>query len=130
LAEVSLVIGELFSVVLDCPDPHVLARFYSDLLGLPITRTEPDWAQVGDGRPWRLSFQRVPGHRPSPWPEPASPPRLHLDVHVSDIAEAEQRVLALGATRLREAEPGFRVYADPAGHPFCLGWQDPTAMSS
>jgi hypothetical protein len=31
-------------------------------------------------------------------------------------------VLARGATRLPSAEPGFRVYADPAGHPFCLEW--------
>jgi hypothetical protein len=29
-------------------------------------------------------------------------------------------VLALGAARLPSTEPGSRVYADPAGHPFCL----------
>ena len=47
---------------------------------------------------------------------------MHLDITVRDIAEAEAQVLALGATRLPGTEPGFRVYADPAGHPFCLGW--------
>lgn len=41
-------IGQLFSVVLDCPDPRALAQFYSQLLGLPITRAEQDWAQIGD----------------------------------------------------------------------------------
>jgi len=35
-------------------------------------------------------------------------------------------VLALGATRLPSTEPGFRVYADPAGHPFCIGWGHPS----
>jgi hypothetical protein len=47
---------------------------------------------------------------------------MHLDITVQDIDEAEVQVLALGATRLPSTEPGFRVYADPAGHPFCLGW--------
>ncbi|HEY7361132.1 MAG TPA: VOC family protein [Streptosporangiaceae bacterium] len=41
---------------------------------------------------------------------------------MADIDAAEAQVLALGATRLPSAEPGFRVYADPAGHPFCLEW--------
>jgi hypothetical protein len=38
-----------------------------------------------------------------------------------DVDRAEQAVLALGARRLpAEREDGFRVFADPAGHPFCL----------
>jgi catechol 2,3-dioxygenase-like lactoylglutathione lyase family enzyme len=118
-------IGQLFSVVLDCPDPHALAHFYAQLLGLPVTRDEQDWAEIGDGQTGRLSFQRVPRHLPPRWPDPAFPPQAHLDLQVSDIAEAEAKVLALGATRLPSTEPGFRVYADPAGHPFCLGWESP-----
>jgi len=35
---------------------------------------------------------------------------------VEDVAEATPRVLALGATKLA----GDGVFADPAGHPFCL----------
>jgi hypothetical protein len=50
----------------------------------------------------------------------AFPQQVHLDIHVADIAAAEAKVLALGATRLPSTEPGFRVHADPAGHPFCL----------
>ena len=118
-------IGQLFSVVLDCPDPRALAQFYSQLLGLPITRAEEGWAQVGDTHSSRLSFQRVRRYQPPGWPDPAFPPQVHLDLQVSDITEAEARVLALGATRLPGTEPGFRVYADPAGHPFCLGWETP-----
>jgi len=116
---------QLFSVVLDCTDPHALAQFYARLLGLPVTRDEPGWAEAGDGRAVRLSFQRVAGYLPPRWPDPAGPAHIHLDFQVTDIIEAETRVLALGGTRLSSAEPGFRVYADPAGHPFCLGWVRP-----
>jgi catechol 2,3-dioxygenase-like lactoylglutathione lyase family enzyme len=117
-------IGRLSSVVLDCADPHALARFYSELLGLPVIRVDGDWVDIGDGR-IRLSFQHAPDHRPPRWPDPAFPQQVHLDVRVDDIDEAEPRVLALGATLLSSAEPRFRVYADPAGHPFCLEWDQP-----
>lgn len=115
-------IGRLSTVVLDCPDPHALARFYSELLGLPITGSDGDWVDIGDARTGRVSFQYAPDHRPPRWPDPAFPQQAHLDVRVDDITEAEPKVLALGATRLPGDEPGFRVYADPAGHPFCLEW--------
>src|SRR5215471_13269539 len=111
--------GRLSSVVFDCSDPHRLAHFYSELLGLPVTRVDGDWVDIGDGQT-RLSFQHAPGHRPPRWPDPAFPQQVHLDIHVDDITAAEAKVLALGATRLPSTEPGFRVYADPAGHPFCL----------
>ena len=86
-------IGQLFSVVLDCPDPCALAQFYSQLLGLPLTRAEEGWAQIGDTHGSRLSFQRVPRYQPPRWPDPAFPPQVHLDLQVSDITEAEARVL-------------------------------------
>jgi hypothetical protein len=41
---------------------------------------------------------------------------------VADVEEAEPKVLALGARRLPGEGGDFRVYADPAGHPFCLVW--------
>jgi catechol 2,3-dioxygenase-like lactoylglutathione lyase family enzyme len=128
-------IGRLSNVVLDCPDPQALARFYSQLLGMPLTRDDGDWVDLGDPRGLRLSFQRAADHRPPRWPDPAYPQQFHLDVDVDDVDEAERRVLALGASRLswgsaqEEAEglrepdgSGFRVYVDPAGHPFCLCW--------
>jgi len=113
--------GQLSSVVLDCRDPHGLARFYSELLGWPVTRVDGDWVDIGNGQA-RLSFQHAPDHQPPRWPDPAFPQQLHLDIRVDDVAAAEATVLALGGTRLPSTEPGFRVYADPAGHPFCLEW--------
>jgi hypothetical protein len=56
------------------------------------------------------------------WPDPQSPQQMHIDVRVEDIDAAEARPLELGARRLEGGGDQFRVYADPAGHPFCLVW--------
>ena len=114
-------IGTLSTIVLDCPEPLALARFYSELLGLPITNSDDDWVDVGEGQP-RLAFQLASDHQPPQWPDPARPQQFHLDVRVEDVEVAEKAVLALGATRLPGEGGDFRVYADPAGHPFCLIW--------
>jgi catechol 2,3-dioxygenase-like lactoylglutathione lyase family enzyme len=110
-------LGRLHHVVLDCPDPAALARFYSALLGLPVTYTSKDWVVVAASETSSgLAFQLAPGHRPPTWPDPAVPQQVHLDVMVEDVAAAGPAVLALGAVKLG----GGDVYADPAGHPFCL----------
>jgi catechol 2,3-dioxygenase-like lactoylglutathione lyase family enzyme len=114
-------IGRLKSVVLDCPDPKALAEFYSEVLGLPITNVDSDWAGIGDEHT-RLSFQEAPDHQPPQWPDPNYPQQFHLDIEVDDVDEAEPKVLALGATVLSRDSKTFRVFADPAGHPFCLTW--------
>jgi Glyoxalase-like domain len=67
-----------------------------------------------------MSFQHAPDHQPPRWPDPAFPQQVHPDIRVSDIDAAEAKVLALGAAGLPSTEAGSRVYADPAGHPFCL----------
>jgi catechol-2,3-dioxygenase len=128
-------IGRLGTVVLEAREPQQLARFYSHLLGLPVTCEDDEWVDIGQAGTTRLSFQHAPNHQPPRWPDPASSMQFHLDIEVDDIERAEAEVLALGATRLpwgsaeEEAagerppgEGGFRVYADPAGHPFCLCW--------
>ncbi|HEX2774625.1 MAG TPA: VOC family protein [Micromonosporaceae bacterium] len=115
-------IGKLRSVVIDCPDPHALAAFYAELLGLPVTHDEDDdWVVIGGGagQP-RVAFQQAPDLREPRWPDPQRPQQFHLDVTVEDIDAAEEKVRKLGATRLPGGEESFRVYADPAGHPFCL----------
>jgi catechol 2,3-dioxygenase-like lactoylglutathione lyase family enzyme len=104
-------------VVLDCQDPAALAEFYSALLGLPVTYSSRDWVVVAaDDATSGLAFQLAPDHRPPTWPDPVVPQQFHLDIMVDDLAEAAPEVQALGATRL----DGDNVYADPAGHPFCL----------
>jgi hypothetical protein len=104
-----------------------LAEFYSELLGLPVTYRSDDWVVIAkNDNTSGIAFQLAPDHRPPQWPDPAHPQQFHLDVMVDDVTEAEPRVLALGARRL---PAGDHVYADPAGHPFCLiprpGWAPP-----
>ena len=104
-------------VVIDCPDPLRLATFYSELLGSEITYRSDNWIVVSTStQASGLAFQLAPDHRPPRWPDPENPQQFHRDVMVKDVAAAGSRVLALGATKL----PGSDVYADPAGHPFCL----------
>jgi catechol 2,3-dioxygenase-like lactoylglutathione lyase family enzyme len=115
-------IARLQVVALDCPDPRALAAFYSAVLGAPVERTDDDWVQlapVGGATP--LAFQLVADHRPPQWPGAEHPQQLHLDLEVADLDAGEAAVVALGA-RKHEVQPGetFRVFLDPAGHPFCL----------
>ena len=105
-------------MVIDCPDPEVLAEFYAELFGLPVTYRSADFVVVSvDSASSGFAFQRAPDHVPPAWPDPARPQQVHLDVMVDDVAVAEQKVVALGAQR---APAGEHVYLDPAGHPFCL----------
>jgi catechol 2,3-dioxygenase-like lactoylglutathione lyase family enzyme len=110
-------IGRLHHAAFDCPDPLSLATFYSAVLGWPITYRSVDWVVVSaSDTSSGLAFQRAPGNRPPTWPAPEVPQQLHFDIMVEDPAEAASAVVALGARKL----PGDNVYADPAGHPFCL----------
>ena len=118
--------GRLHHVILDCPDPRALARFYSALLDQPITYVTDDFVVVAaDETTSGLAFQLAPEHRAPTWPDSFVPQQIHLDVMVEDVAEATPHVLGLGATKL----PGEGVFADPAGHPFCLvkrpAWAEP-----
>ena len=124
------VIGRLHHVIVDCPDPVALAGFYAELLGLPITWQEDDFVVVAaDDRSSGIGFQLAPDFQPPQWPDPGRPQQMHFDVMVDDVDAAEPRVLALGAQRLASGDGGSRVFADPAGHPFCLiprpGWAPP-----
>jgi catechol 2,3-dioxygenase-like lactoylglutathione lyase family enzyme len=115
-------IGRLEKTVLDCPDPRALAAFYAGVLGMTVNEDSADWVVIGAGPGARdLAFQRASSWRPPRWPDPEHPQQLHLDIRVADVESAQAAVLALGARRLpAEREQGFRVFADPVGHPFCL----------
>jgi catechol 2,3-dioxygenase-like lactoylglutathione lyase family enzyme len=115
-------IGRIRSIVLDSRDPRRLAEFYVEVLGGTVAKDEGDWVTVKDGTGRQLAFQRAPEHQPPEFPDPRGSQQFHLDLDVDDVDEAERRVLALGATRVENAheDEAFRVYRDPAGHPFCL----------
>lgn len=130
----------LLQVVLDTTDVRGLAEFYRQLLGFeyrqgdePPPPGEPDKR----GQDWlvlqhpssgqRIAFQHVTALPRSTWPDATVPQQLHLDLMLQSRAELEanhQRALALGATLIRDRsddpqEPLY-VFADPAGHPFCI----------
>lgn len=130
----------LRQVVLDCTDARALAEFYRQLLGLryrpgdgpPATgESDPmgqDWLVLldADGST-RLAFQQVDKLPEATWPEGPHPQQLHLDLTVPTTADLDiqhERALALGARplddRSDDPEEPLRVYADPAGHPFCI----------
>ncbi|MFC9289252.1 VOC family protein [Streptomyces sp. NPDC057052] len=122
--------ARLRSVVLDCPDPRALADFYAAVVGGSPQAEEgdEDWyvLQVPGGP--RLAFQRAEGLTPPEWPRSdRNSQQFHLDLDAGatwdEVDAAHARVLELGARPLdledREKKD-FQVYADPAGHPFCL----------
>jgi predicted enzyme related to lactoylglutathione lyase len=112
----------LGSIVFDCADMHRTATFYSELTGWPIVRTEDDWIDLQTEKGVLVSFQLAPDHVPPQWPDPGQPQQAHLDLDVDDMDAAHAKAVSLGAVLLDDSDthPSFRVYADPAGHPFCL----------
>jgi Glyoxalase-like domain len=130
----------LRQVVLDAVDARELAEFYRELLGWdyrPGDEVPPAGADDPRGRDWLVlrapdggvgvAFQRVEELQPSTWPEAGVPQQLHLDLTVPDAAALlaeHERAVRLGARlrydRLEDPVEPLRVYADPAGHPFCI----------
>ena len=111
---------KLGAMVLECPDARTLAAFYAEITGWKVTEDDDQWVAIeGDGG--RLDFQTAPGYTAPTWPDPTSSMQTHLDFDVDDMEATEAKVLAAGATKF-DYQPGksFQVYADPAGHPFCL----------
>jgi predicted enzyme related to lactoylglutathione lyase len=115
-----MAIARFPGLVIDCPDPAALATFYGALLDWK-TSISPGWAEVRAEDGQCISFQQVQAYTPPSWPGQQVPQQMHLDVIVDDLDAAEAAVLDLGATK-HEHQPGtsFRVFLDPAGHPFCL----------
>jgi predicted enzyme related to lactoylglutathione lyase len=108
-------------IVLDCPDPRTLAEFYGALLGWKTEKNDADWCSIRADYGDSLGFQRVDSYTAPQWPGQTVPQQMHIDVDVDDLDQAEAAVLELGATK-HDYQPGttFRVFLDPAGHPFCL----------
>jgi catechol 2,3-dioxygenase-like lactoylglutathione lyase family enzyme len=120
---------KLTAITLDCPDPMALAAFYHQATGFELhPGADDDFAGLTREDGLFIGFQRFSGYQAPTWPDESVPQQLHLDFAVDDLDEAEARLLELGATKA-EFQPGgdrWRVFTDPAGHPFCLG-RNPSA---
>jgi catechol-2,3-dioxygenase len=108
----------VYGLSVDAADAEKLAHFWAEALGRElVSGASTEFATLTpDGTSLRLSFHQVP--------EPKSVKnRLHLDL-ISSTFEAEaERLLALGATRIRDVEAGsarWTTFADPEGNEFDL----------
>ncbi len=129
---------QLLHTVLDTTRPRELAEFYRELLGLQYRPGDEPPSDGGlDDADWlvltaadgtrRLAFQQVDHLQPTTWPAHDVPMQLHVDFTVSSAAELHrqrERAEALGAELILDRsgdphEPLF-VFADLAGHPFCV----------
>jgi catechol 2,3-dioxygenase-like lactoylglutathione lyase family enzyme len=115
---------DLYAVTIDAPDASALAAFYAAVTGMEVTYDGEYGAQITGaghrGVEYNVMFQPVADFTPPQWPDPQHPQQAHLDIAVESVAEAEPRVVELGATLVNRDANGFTVFADPAGHPFCL----------
>ena len=114
-------------VVFDAADMASESAFWAGVLDGTVD-AEDDWHMVMvDGAP-RVGVQLAPNHIPPDWPDGLPQQQIHLDLWVDDFPTAHERVMSLGARVLKpakddvESPDNFQVYADPAGHPFCLCW--------
>jgi len=113
-------------VVFDAAELNAESSFWARLLGGTV-HAEDDWHMVVvNGEP-RVGVQLAPDHVPPEWPEGTPQQQIHLDLWVDDFEEAHTEVMSAGARLLQaaastESADDFQVYADPAGHPFCLCW--------
>jgi catechol 2,3-dioxygenase-like lactoylglutathione lyase family enzyme len=118
-------IGDLAAFILDCDDPHALARFYADLTGWEVVYEDDVWAHLLAPRGPTIAFQRVDYYEPPRWPGHEHPQQAHLDFEVDDVHASAAELETLGIAR-HAVQPGdsFVVFTDPAGHPFCLVERD------
>jgi catechol-2,3-dioxygenase len=113
---------EWWAMTIDCPDPHVMAEFYTTLLGGKVTRQTADGANVDAGG-LLLNFRAAPDYRPPTWPSPEVPLHSHFEFVVEDPDTVAQQMLRLGASLAQHQDPNdpnLVVLLDPAGHPLCL----------
>lgn len=103
------------SVAIDCPDPHALARFYGQLLGV---EPDGDCIRLFNGG-LEIWFQEVENYQLPTWPTQERGQQMHFDLHTDDRDAEVARAVSIGASILVENR-GFTVMKDPAGHPFCI----------
>jgi hypothetical protein len=114
------VIATLAEVSLDSADPEALMTFYQRVLGGEVAVLSPDFVVlrlVGIA----VTSSRVADYRPPTWPQDTVPKQVHLDLRVASLDGAEAELVTAGA-RLADHQPHpdqYRVFLDPAGHPFC-----------
>jgi catechol 2,3-dioxygenase-like lactoylglutathione lyase family enzyme len=107
-----------WSMVINCADADRMSEFWCGVLGLTQHPRSSDDFRVLTGPHGNVALQVAKD--PVTYRD-----QMHVDVYcpAADLAAEMARVVALGATYLRDsddpADP-FVVYADPEGNRFCL----------
>lgn len=116
-------------VVFDAADLDAESEFWAGIFGGHVFRDDGFHCVIDAAGHWYVGVQLAPDHVPPDWPE-GTPQQVHLDLHVDDPRAAHETAIGLGARLLQagdlDAPEGHQVYADPAGHPFCIGWGHPS----
>lgn len=116
-------------VVFDAADLDAESAFWAGMLDGRVFDDERFHSVIDEAGEWRIGVQLAPEHVPPVWPDGA-PQQVHIDLHVEDAGQAHEQAMRLGARVLQAgdlgSDEGHQVYADPAGHPFCIGWGHPS----
>jgi hypothetical protein len=116
-------------VVFDAADLHTESAFWAGMLDGHVFDDEAFHSVIDAAGEWRIGVQLAPKHVPPEWPD-GTPQQVHIDLHVEDPEQAHEQAMRLGARVLQAddlgSDEGHQVYADPAGHPFCIGWGHPS----
>jgi predicted enzyme related to lactoylglutathione lyase len=113
---------KITGIALDCVDVDELIKFYARITGVPVFFQSDEFACLNMTTYW-LTTQKVDPYVAPTWPESTSPKQFHFEISATDLDEAEAFVLECGASKSEHqpsADGSWRVYLDPAGHPFCL----------
>ena len=129
-----MTIANYVYTALDCANPLELAKFYSKITGLKVqpfdegeTAETCEWLELWDENDrTKMAFQKIDNYRVPTWPTGDLPQQAHMDFHAKDLDIAEGEILAIGGRKAdHQVRPHrFRVYLDPAGHPFCIVQSD------
>jgi hypothetical protein len=124
-------------IVFDAADLDAESTFWACLLDGTVV-ADGDWHSVIVDGEWRLGIQLAPNHVSPDWPDGVQQ-QVHLDRHVNDLQAAHEKAISLGAQLLKpfskpaddpDGDEVYAVYADPAGHPFCLGVHNEGAITA
>jgi len=125
-----MTIARIAYTALDCDNPVELAHFYSKITGHAVqpfdegeTAETCEWLELIDEADFTaMAFQKIDNYQKPTWPTGDLPQQAHMDFHAKDLDIAEKALLEIGAVKA-EFQPKphrFRIYLDPAGHPFCM----------
>jgi hypothetical protein len=113
------------------PNLQAESAFWAVILNGHVFEDDNFHSVIDAAGEWRIGVQLAPNHVPPDWPHGSPEQQVHLDLHVEEPRAAHEEAIGLGARLLQsasdfDAAEGHQVYADPAGHPFCIGWGHPS----